>query len=107
MIKSADVMIERRPKTEFAAIVDRRTGLGLAAQARARAGPGHPRQADLAKPELVARNETVTIYYEVPGIVLTIRGKALDARRAGRHHQRAQRAIQAHDPGDGQPDPAA
>ncbi len=30
------------------------------------------------KPELVGRNETVTIVYEVPGIVLTMRGKALE-----------------------------
>ena len=35
------------------------------------------------KQELVARNETVTIYYEVPGMVLTIRGKAMDAGAKG------------------------
>ena len=31
------------------------------------------------KAEIVQRNETVTIVYEVPGILLTVRGKALEA----------------------------
>ena len=35
------------------------------------------------KPELVARNETVTIVFEVPGIMLTTRGKALEAGAQG------------------------
>jgi flagellar basal body P-ring formation protein FlgA len=34
------------------------------------------RSTDLARPQLVKRNETVLIIYEVPGIVLTARGKA-------------------------------
>ena len=29
------------------------------------------------------RNEAVTIYYEVPGIMLTVRGKALEAGAVG------------------------
>ena len=36
------------------------------------------RQADVAKPELIARGETVTIMFQVPGITLTIVGKAVD-----------------------------
>ena len=35
------------------------------------------------KPELVQRNETVTLVYEVPGIVLTVRGKAVDGGAEG------------------------
>ena len=34
------------------------------------------RSTDLARPQLVKRNEPVLIVYEVPGIVLTARGKA-------------------------------
>jgi flagella basal body P-ring formation protein FlgA len=34
------------------------------------------RQADVAKPELVGRGETVTIVFQVPGITLTVLGKA-------------------------------
>ena len=35
------------------------------------------------KPEIVQRNETVTITYEVPGIILSIRGQAQDAGARG------------------------
>ena len=41
------------------------------------------RQPDLVKPELVGRNEIVTITYEVPGILLTIRVQALEAGAEG------------------------
>ena len=41
------------------------------------------RTADLIKPQIVQRNETVTITYEVPGIMLTVRGKALEAGAVG------------------------
>ena len=58
------------------------------------------RQADLMKPELVARNETVTIVFEVPGIMLDHPRQGAGSGRAGRPDQRAQRAIQAHRPGD-------
>lgn len=79
VLKDSDVMIERRPKTEFAGslVPTIENVLGLAA--RRSLQPGKPiRHADLMKPELVGRNETVIIVYEVPGIVLTIRGKALE-----------------------------
>ena len=36
------------------------------------------RQTDLAKAELIARNDNVTITFQVPGITLTMRGKALE-----------------------------
>jgi flagella basal body P-ring formation protein FlgA len=79
VIRSSDVMIERRPKTEVIAIED---VLGFAAKRALK--PGQViRAGDVAKQELVGRNETVTIYYEAPGIVLTIRGKALDAGAMG------------------------
>ena len=35
------------------------------------------------KPNLVQRNETVTLVYEAPGMVLTIRGKANDSGTEG------------------------
>ena len=35
------------------------------------------------KPQIVQRNEAVTIMYEVPGIRLTVRGKALEAGALG------------------------
>jgi flagellar basal body P-ring formation protein FlgA len=79
VLKASDVMIERRPKSEFAGapapIVEEVLGLA----ARRPLQPGKViRQADLTKPELVGRNATVTIFYEAPGIVLTVRGKAME-----------------------------
>jgi flagella basal body P-ring formation protein FlgA len=41
------------------------------------------RAADLMKPEIVRQNEAVTITYERPGIVLSVRGKALEAGAEG------------------------
>ena len=38
---------------------------------------------DLIKPQIVQRNEAVTIYYEVPGIMLTVRGKAIEGGAMG------------------------
>ena len=35
------------------------------------------------RPELVQRNDTVTLIYQVPGILLTVRGKALEAGAEG------------------------
>ena len=35
------------------------------------------------KPELVQRNETVTLVYQVPGIMLTVRGKATEGGAEG------------------------
>ena len=79
IIKEADIVMERRPRTEVGrdAITRRAHVVGMAAR-----GPmqgGRPlRAADLMKPDLVLRNETVTLVYEAPGMVLTIRGKAND-----------------------------
>jgi flagella basal body P-ring formation protein FlgA len=79
VLKAADVMIERRPKTDAIAIED---VLGFAAKRALK--PGQPiRAADVMKPELVARNETVSIGYEVPGMALSVRGKALEAGAKG------------------------
>jgi flagella basal body P-ring formation protein FlgA len=78
VIKSSDVVIERRPKAEIgvdAASRDRTVGMQVRRQLRA----GQPiRTADLAKPDLVQRDQNVTLVYETAGIYLTMRGKALE-----------------------------
>jgi DNA-directed RNA polymerase alpha subunit len=51
--------------------------LGLAAKRPVRAGQPL-RAADLMKPEVVKKNDIVMMRYEIPGIVLTLRGQALD-----------------------------
>jgi flagella basal body P-ring formation protein FlgA len=84
VLKASDLAIERRPKTEVrgdfaSSIAD---AVGRAARRQLRAGEVL-RTADLMKPDIVQRNETVTLVYEVPGLVLTMRGKALESGAEG------------------------
>jgi flagella basal body P-ring formation protein FlgA len=83
IIKVSDVASERRPKAAVAGEpISAETANGLAVKRPLR--PGTVLQsADLMKAEIVQRNEPVTIVYEVPGILLTMRGKALEAGAAG------------------------
>jgi flagella basal body P-ring formation protein FlgA len=100
VVKSVDVTVVRRPKTEFGAniVTSPAQAVGLAARRALRPGD-LIRQTDLAKPEVVARNESVTITYDVPGITLTIRGKALEAGAQGEVfnvlNEQSKRSIQA------------
>jgi flagellar basal body P-ring formation protein FlgA len=84
VLKPADLTLVRRPKAEFAAnvVTNAEQAAGLAARRALRAGQVL-REGDLQRPELVGRNETVTITYEVPGILLTVRGQALEAGAQG------------------------
>lgn len=83
MLKSSDVAQERRPKAEVAgeaATRDRAVGMQLRRPMRA----GTPiRVADIAKPEFVQRDQSVTVIYQVPGIYLTTRGKAIESGAEG------------------------
>jgi flagella basal body P-ring formation protein FlgA len=69
-------VIERRLKAEVgadAASRDRAVGM----QARRQLRAGQPlKAADLAKPDLVQRDQSVTLIYDSPGLYLTVRGKA-------------------------------
>jgi flagellar basal body P-ring formation protein FlgA len=79
VLNAADLTIERRPKAELgpAVVTGIEQAQGLAAKHALRAGQ-LIRQNEVMKPELVSRNENVSIVYEIPGIVLTMSGKALD-----------------------------
>lgn len=83
-VRASDLVVERRPKSEVPAdaISDVAEAAGMAARQALRAGPPL-RRADLAKPEIVKRDEAVTLIYEVPGITLTVRGKAIDGGAEG------------------------
>ena len=86
VVRDADINIVRRPKAEFAVNVITAADRAIGLAPRRAMRPGDVlRQTDLAKPELVARNDNVTITYEVPGIMLTMRGKAIEAGAAARH----------------------
>jgi len=80
VIRESDVAIERRPKSQVGsdsiAATDGAVGFAVRSPMRA----GQPlRRADLTAPQLVHRDDEVTLVYEVPGILLTTRGKALEA----------------------------
>ena len=83
IIKSSDVVIERRPKTEVGNdVASRDRSLGMQARKQMRAGQAL-KMTDLAKPDMVARDQGVTLIYETPGLYLTGRGKALDSGTEG------------------------
>lgn len=83
VIKSSDVLVERRPKAEVGNDgASRERTVGMQSRRALRAGQA-VRNADLAKPDLVVRDQAVTLVYRVPGIQLTIRGKAQDSGTEG------------------------
>lgn len=83
LLKASDVAMERRPKGEVtgeAASRDRTLGMQLRRPMRA----GTPiRVADIVKPDFVQRDQNVTVIYQVPGIYLTTRGKAIESGAEG------------------------
>jgi flagella basal body P-ring formation protein FlgA len=82
-IKASDVATERRPKSELGnESMSLEQAIGLAAKHPMRAGQAL-RSNDLMRPQVVQRNEAVTLTYEVPGILLTVRGKALETGAVG------------------------
>ncbi len=83
-LKHADLVVERRPRTQASAglVSNIDQAAGQAARNGLQAG-ATLRTADLMRPEMVQRNEYVTLIFEVPGITLTVRGKALDGGTEG------------------------
>jgi flagellar basal body P-ring formation protein FlgA len=78
ILKSSDVMVERRAKVEVGGdAAARNLAVGMQMRRQARAGQAL-RVADLAKPDLVQRDDNVTLIYESSGLYLTIRGKAME-----------------------------
>ncbi|MES1155177.1 MAG: flagellar basal body P-ring formation chaperone FlgA, partial [Pseudorhodoplanes sp.] len=73
------VVMERKPKRDLSADSISELGLavGMAAGQPLRAGQ-NLRRADLKKPELVSRGEPVTLFFQSPGISLTVRGTAME-----------------------------
>lgn len=83
VLKGSDVVVERRPKAEVGPdVAARDRAVGMQARHQLRAGQAL-KIADLAKPDLVQRDQSVTLIYQAPGLYLTIRGKALDGGTEG------------------------
>jgi flagella basal body P-ring formation protein FlgA len=83
VLKASDIVVERRPRAEVgsdAAVRERAVGMQMRHSMRA----GRPlRVADLVRPDLVQRDQTVTIIYQTAGIYLTTRGTALESGTEG------------------------
>lgn len=83
ILRSSDVVVERRPKSEIGNdIVGRDRSVGMQARKQMRAGQAL-KAADLGKPDLVSRDQGVMLIYEAPGLYLTGRGKAIDSGTEG------------------------
>lgn len=84
VIRDNDISIEKKRRAEVVGDVAGGADavIGMSVKQAMRAGQ-IVRRNDLARPELVARNEMVTIHYEVPGIRITLRGKSTDSGALG------------------------
>ncbi len=79
VVRPADVIVERRAKASVPSDAALTVSEVIGRAARQPLRQGMPlRRPDLMKPELVKRDESVTMVYRVPGITLTTRGKALE-----------------------------
>jgi len=84
IIKASDITVERRAKSEFSAAPAASASGVVGMAARNNVRNGQPlRNADLMKPEVVKKNDMVLLQYEVPGIVLTMRGQAQESGTEG------------------------
>jgi flagellar basal body P-ring formation protein FlgA len=78
ILKSSDVSVERRPKAELTGeAASRDRAVGMQARRSIRSGQAL-KTADLAKPDLVTRDQSVTLVFQTTGLYLTMRGKSLD-----------------------------
>jgi len=87
VVRASDLVVERRPRNTLPmlggdTVVSLAQAVGLAAR-RPLSPERMFRLTDLMKPELVERNGNVLITVELPGLSLTMRGKALEAGAEG------------------------
>ena len=84
VLRSSDVSIEHRPRAEVPGEVIGNIEQAIGAAVRQPQRSGYVlRRADLMKPNLVRRDEAVTLVYEAPGLMLTMRGKAIESGTEG------------------------
>ena len=96
ILKSSDVVVERRPKAEVGAdAAARDRAVGMQARRQLRAGQAI-RTADLAKPDLVQRDQNVTLIYEAPGALSHHARQGAGERHRRRRRQRHEPAVEAH-----------
>lgn len=83
-VQAADFALERRVKDSIPADVQANsTALPGQVARRPLTAGSVIRVGDVSRPEVVTKGEVVTIVYEVPGMVLTLRGKATESGAQG------------------------
>jgi flagella basal body P-ring formation protein FlgA len=84
IVRENDVLIERRSKAEISPDIIRQPSgiVGQAARRDLRFGQ-IVRSVELMKPELVGRNDPVTLIFDSPGILVSVRAKALESGTEG------------------------
>lgn len=83
-VRPADVSIEKRPREAVSPDAAYEGGSLDGRVARRALSPGNVvRSGDLVKPEIVARGDIVNVVYEVPGVALSLRGRASDGGALG------------------------
>jgi len=80
LVRASDIAIARKPKAELKGDAGGPADRFIGLEARVAIPAGEPlRRADLTRPERIKRDDAITLVYEVPGILLTCRGKALES----------------------------
>lgn len=84
IIQAGDIMIERRPRDMAAndTVVETSAAIGKSAR-RVLSSGQLLRTNDLQRQEIVAKNEIITVMYQAPGLMLTMRGRAQEAGAQG------------------------
>lgn len=83
-VRAADIAFEKRPRDAVSsdALLDGTPLAGRVAR-RALSAGSFVRSGDLARPEIVQRGEVVNAVYEAPGMVLSMRAKAVEGGALG------------------------
>ncbi|WP_046868317.1 flagellar basal body P-ring formation chaperone FlgA [Microvirga massiliensis] len=83
-VEAGDISVERRPRGSVPADAQEDATQLIGREARRALSAGSlVRQGDLIRPELVARGDLVTIVYQGPGLMLTLRGRATQSGALG------------------------
>ncbi|MCA0422401.1 MAG: flagellar basal body P-ring formation chaperone FlgA [Proteobacteria bacterium] len=78
VIGAQDLAMKRLPRHGLPAGIVQDEALITGSIARRALAPGQPlREPDMMRPELVQKNQPVTVSYAMPGLSLTLRGKAM------------------------------
>jgi flagella basal body P-ring formation protein FlgA len=84
IIKASDVVVAQRPRAAVGTNTVAEIGRVVGMAAKQAIEIGQPvRVAQLMKPEVVHRDDAVTLTYAMPGLTLNLRGKALDSGSTG------------------------